>query len=274
MGTPSTSAPIWPTSTRPARTKVQLSKTFRPIPVSAPSPSSTTPTTTTFPTFHRPKKSTPPNSSRDDLEFWASLYAQHPVITQQRHEPAAALLSPPRTTNSKKGGPFVKIWQVLRKTHLKGGDGDRSGRFRFETLAPEETPTTTITTKISPSTNSFSVVVFFTVEEGEQKDHLQKTGSGSRNSKRWSLPPTLQLWCVESARNRNRMLFNQKELMGSFVPNSLSFHPDSNGHDVTAPLYIYETQTLGLDAVSQEGPMVLELKLQSTEGAIYADFFY
>ncbi|KAG0378210.1 Cysteine protease atg4b [Mortierella sp. AD032] len=70
------------------------------------------------------------------------------------------------------------------------------------------------------------------------------------------------------------MLFNQKELMGSFVPNSLSFRPDSNGQDVTAPLYIYETQTLGLDAVSQEGPMVLELKLQSTEGAIYADFFY
>ncbi|KAG0304793.1 Cysteine protease atg4b [Linnemannia gamsii] len=70
------------------------------------------------------------------------------------------------------------------------------------------------------------------------------------------------------------MLFNQKELMGSFVPNALSFHPDSNGHNVTAPLYIYETQTLGLDAVSQEGPMVLELKLQSTEGAIYSDFFY
>lgn len=70
------------------------------------------------------------------------------------------------------------------------------------------------------------------------------------------------------------MLFNQKELMGSFVPNALSFHPDSNGQDVTAPLYIYETQTLGLDAVSQEGPMVLELKLQSTEGAIYSDFFY
>ena len=62
--------------------------------------------------------------------------------------------------------------------------------------------------------------------------------------------------------------------MGSFVPNALSFHPDSNGHDVSAPLYIYETQTLGLDAVSQEGPMVLELKLQSTEGAIYSDFFY
>jgi hypothetical protein len=169
---------------------------------------------------------------------------------------------------------------VLRKTHLngerEGEQGDnRSGRFRFETLAPEETPTTTTATKISPSTSSFSVVIFFTVEEGEQKDKSQqKFGSGSRNSKRWSLPPTLQLWCVESARNRNRMLFNQKELMGSFVPNALSFHPDSNGHNVTAPLYIYETQTLGLDAVSQEGPMVLELKLQSTEGAIYSDFFY
>ncbi|KAF9125642.1 Cysteine protease atg4b [Mortierella sp. 14UC] len=256
--------------TRPARTKVQLSKTFRPAPVSAPSPTSaTTPTPTTFPTSRQSKKSAPPNS-RDDLEFWASLYAQHPVIIQQRHEPAA--LSPPRTTNSKKGGPFVKIWQVLRKTHLKG-EGNRSGCFRFETLAPEETPTTTTATKISPSTNSFSVVIFFTVEEGEQ-DSQQKAGSGSRNSKRWSLPPTLQLWCVESARNRNRMLFNQKELMGSFVPNSLSFRADSSGHDVTAPLYIYETQTLGLDAVSQEGPMVLELKLQSTEGAIYADFFY
>ncbi|KAF9907767.1 Cysteine protease atg4b [Linnemannia zychae] len=261
-----------PTTTRPARIKVQLSKTFRPAPVSASSlGSTTTPTTTTFPTSRQSKKSAPPNS-RDDLEFWASLYAQHTVITQQRHEPAA--LSPPRTTNSKKGGPFVKIWQVLRKTHLKK-EGNRSGRFRFETLAPEETPTTTTATKISPSTNSFSVVIFFTIEEGEQqKNGHQKIGSGSRNSKRWSLPPTLQLWCVESARNRNRMLFNQKELMGSFVPNSLSFDPDSNGHDVTAPLYIYETQTLGLDAVSQEGPMVLELKLQSTEGAIYADFFY
>ncbi|KAG0282576.1 Cysteine protease atg4b [Linnemannia gamsii] len=256
---------------RPARTKVQLSKPFRPAPVSASSPTSIAPPS------RQSIKSAPPNS-RDDLEFWASLYAQHPVITQQRHEPAA--LSPPRTTNKKGGGPFVKIWQVLRKTHLKGeGKGEQgdyySDRFRFETLAPEETPTTTTATKISPSTSSFSVVIFFTVEEGEQKDNNQKKfGSGSRNSKRWSLPPTLQLWCVESARNRNRMLFNQKELMGSFVPNALSFHPDSNGQDVTAPLYIYETQTLGLDAVSQEGPMVLELKLQSTEGAIYSDFFY
>ncbi|KAF9540727.1 Cysteine protease atg4b [Mortierella hygrophila] len=263
-----------PTATRPARTKVQLSKTFRPAPVSAPSPTSTAlPTFTPSSSTRKPIKSALPNS-RDDLEFWASLYAQHPVITQQRHEPAA--LSSPRTIN-KNCGPFVKIWQVLRKTHLKEGEerDDRSGRFRFETLAPEEIPTTTTATKISPSTSSFSVVIFFTVEEGEQKDSQQKKfGSGSRNSKRWSLPPTLQLWCVESARNRNRMLFNQKELMGSFVPNSLSFHPDSNGHDVSAPLYIYETQTLGLDAVSQEGPMVLELKLQSTEGAIYSDFFY
>ncbi|KAG0064188.1 Cysteine protease atg4b [Linnemannia elongata] len=265
-----------PTTTKPTRTKVQLSKTFRPAPVSASSPTSTAaPTFKPSSSNRQSIKSAPPNS-RDDLEFWASLYAQHPVITQQRHEPAA--LSPPRTTN-KKGGPFVKIWQVLRKTHLKGEgeEGDhRLDRFRFETLAPEETPTTTTATKISPSTNSFSVVIFFTVEEGEKKDgqQQQKFGSGSRNSKRWSLPPTLQLWCVESARNRNRMLFNQKELMGSFVPNALSFHPDSNGHDVSAPLYIYETQTLGLDAVSQEGPMVLELKLQSTEGAIYSDFFY
>ncbi|KAF9152584.1 Cysteine protease atg4b [Linnemannia schmuckeri] len=258
-------------TTAPPAGTGSLPTTTKPAPVSAPSPTSSAAPTFT-PSFSRhPVKSAPPNS-RDDLEFWASLYAQHPVITQQRHEPAA--LSPPRTTN-KKGGPFVKIWQVLRKTHLKERGGDRSDRFRFETLAPEETPTTTTATKISPSTSSFSVVIFFTVEEGEQRDNQQrKFGSGSRNSKRWSLPPTLQLWCVESARNRNRMLFNQKELMGSFVPNALSFHPDSNGHDVTAPLYIYETQTLGLDAVSQEGPMVLELKLQSTEGAIYSDFFY
>ncbi|KAF8930102.1 Cysteine protease atg4b [Haplosporangium gracile] len=259
-----------PTTTKPARTKVQLSKAFRSPPVPVPSQISTAAPTFTPSSSRQPIKSAPPNS-RDDLEFWASLYAQHPVITQQRHEPAA--LSPPRTTN-KKGGPFVKIWQVLRKTHLKKR-GDRSDHFRFETLAPEETPTTTTATKVSPSTSSFSVVIFFTVEEGEQKDNQQqKFGSGSRNSKRWLLPPTLQLWCVESARNRNRILFNQKELMGSFVPNALSFHPDSNGHDVTAPLYIYETQTLDLDAVSQEGPMVLELKLQSTEGAIYSDFFY
>ncbi|KAF9934488.1 Cysteine protease atg4b [Linnemannia zychae] len=256
---------------RPARTKIQLSKTIRPPPVSAPSSVSvSTASTRAFTPSRQTTKSVPPNS-RDDLEFWASLYAQHTVITQQRHEPAA--LSPPRTANSKKGGPFVKIWQVMRKTYLKG-EVNCPDRFRFETLAPEETPTTTTATKISPHTSSFSVVVFFTVEEGESKDGQQKTGSSSRNSKRWSLPPTLQLWCVESARNRNRMLFNQKELMGSFVPNALSFQPNSNGHDLTAPLYIYETQTLGLDAVSLEGPIVLELKLQSTEGAIYADFFY
>ncbi|KAF9083973.1 Cysteine protease atg4b [Mortierella sp. AD031] len=269
-GTESTQKAATTTTTaRPARTKIQLSKPSpRPPPVSAPFLSSTA---STFSPSRQPKKSAPPNS-RDDLEFWASLYAQHPVLTEQRHEPAA--LSPPRTIPSKKGGPFVKIWQVLRKTHLKREEGGRSGRFRFETLAPEETPTTTTATKISPNTSSFSVVIFFTVEEGEQKDSQQKTGSGSRNSKRWPMAPTLQLWCVESARNRNRMLFSQKELMGSFVPNALSFSPDSSGQDVTAPLYIYETRSLGLDAVSQEGPMVLELKLQSTEGAIYADFFY
>ncbi|KAG0293347.1 hypothetical protein BGZ98_002214, partial [Dissophora globulifera] len=288
--------------------------------------------------------------SRDDMEFWASLYAQHPVYSRQgprtdsalqytsfspSHSLAATPAIPPAKSNlfSKSSNKStnnssattsnrssVKVWQVLTKTdlsdhqYLTSSKSTRdqqqlaSSRFRFERL-PIKAPQTS--SPIPPSTSSsssssktttpvalsskgkpFSIVFFFTIESSSSTAvasskpkskslRSRQSSSSSSSSLSPSLAATTTLWYLETAYTVHKTLHEHMELMGTFLPNAAANTAPLNGGQET-PLYIYETQPLDFQQLSGGGrnggagndTIVLDLKLQSPEGGVYADFSY
>ncbi|KAF9347229.1 Cysteine protease atg4b [Mortierella sp. AD094] len=238
--------------------------------------------------------------SRGDIEFWASLYAQHSVYTRQAtkttsESPMSSSGAPSASNNNHysndhKGASTrapIKIWQVLTKTELDQHPGkhhrsrtkhESHESFQFERL-PIKAPTTASTataTALSSNGRPFSIVFFFTIETSANPvDSVEKSKSKSRSRSRSksssSQAAATTLWYFETAYTRLRTLHEHMELMGDFLPNGSN---PADGREVT-PIYIYETQKLNFEQPrDQDEAVVLDLKLQSPEGAVYAEFSY
>ncbi|KAF9427439.1 Cysteine protease atg4b [Entomortierella beljakovae] len=237
--------------------------------------------------------------SRGDIEFWASLYAQHKVYTRQVSKTAPESLNSnsPNSQSplSSNGNNYnhndktnnrapIKIWQVLTKTELdpqmdpniKSKSSKKNHEtFQFERL-PIKAPTASTATASALSSNGrpFSIVFFFTIEtlsnsaSAKSKDSRLKK---SKKSKSNSHEAPTTLWYLETAYTRLSTLHEHMELMGDFISNGSN---PTNGREVT-PIYIYETEKLSFEQPKdQDAPVVLDLKLQSPEGAVYAEFSY
>ncbi|KAF9157894.1 Cysteine protease atg4b [Mortierella sp. AD011] len=250
-------------------------------------------TSTTVSTSRKRKNS----HSRGDIEFWASLYAQHNVYTRQAtkttsESPMSSEVSTSNSnhySNNHKGPSTrapIKIWQVLTKTELDQHPGkhhrsrtkhENHESFQFERL-PIKAPTASTATATALSSNGrpFSIVFFFTIEASANPVDsgtwsISKTRSRSRSKSSSSHAVPTTLWYYETAYTRLKTLHEHMELMGDFLPNGSN---PSEGREVT-PIYIYETQKLNFEQPrDQDAAVVLDLKLQSPEGAVYAEFSY
>ncbi|KAF9206435.1 Cysteine protease atg4a [Haplosporangium sp. Z 27] len=239
--------------------------------------------------------------SRGDIEFWASLYAQHRVYTRRttktdldsqipNSSSSTSLLfsETPSALNSNYSNNQgvrapIKIWQVLTKTeidpipdkrHRSKTKHENQTSFQFERL-PIKAPSASTATATALSSNGrpFSIVFFFTIEASVAPTAKPKEKSKSKSKSKNSSPQVAAttLWYVETAYTRLTTLHEHMELMGDFLPNGAS---RSDGRDVT-PIYIYETQKLNFEQPrDQDAAVVLDLKLQSPEGAVYAEFSY
>ncbi|KAG0007891.1 Cysteine protease atg4b, partial [Entomortierella chlamydospora] len=237
--------------------------------------------------------------SRGDIEFWASLYAQHNVYTRQATKTtsespmssseASSASNNNHYSNNHKGSSTrapIKIWQVLTKTELDQHPGkhhrsrtkhESHESFQFERL-PIKAPTASTATATALSSNGrpFSIVFFFTIEASANPmdsgtRSISKTRSRSRSKSSSSHAAPTTLWYYETAYTRLKTLHEHMELMGDFLPNGSN---PSEGREVT-PIYIYETQKLNFEQPrDQDAAVVLDLKLQSPEGAVYAEFSY
>ncbi|KAG0357577.1 hypothetical protein BGZ54_000278 [Gamsiella multidivaricata] len=231
--------------------------------------------------------------SRDDIEFWASLYAQHPVYTRKTSarypDLSSSLALSAAKDHTKNSRVSVKIWQVLTKTDL--GDHPRRkhhdhhsslvghqlrdmDHIQFERL-PIKAPQSPATAALSSSGRPFSIVFFFTVEPTAAPARRPKSSSRTHSSEPMPVPTPITLWYLETAFTRVRTVHEHMEAMGSFLPNNGVHSGRTNGQKATPPLYIYETQTLDFKQPKDGGDtVVLDLKLQSPEGIVYAEFSY
>ncbi|KAG0231193.1 Cysteine protease atg4c [Mortierella sp. GBA43] len=235
--------------------------------------------------------------SRSDVEFWASLYAQHPVYTRQGSDDNSDAPSPTPFSPTIKGqySTQVKIWQVLTKTDLpdhhhhsnssssspKKHGRRREHRFQFERL-PIKAPQSS-KTALSSNGQPFSIVFFFTIECPAPPAPKQKFRSSSSRSKATATiaPPAepTTLWYQETAFTRVKTAHERTELMGTFLPNGASTttanQQESSSTPSTSPLYIYETQKLDIEQPKdEEDTLLLDLKLMGSEGSVYAEFSY
>ncbi|KAK3809978.1 MAG: hypothetical protein J3Q66DRAFT_373037 [Benniella sp.] len=202
--------------------------------------------------------------SKEDISFWSALYSQLPIHTRQDYGSSSdAVSAAPIVPSSQDTGKChrpIKIWQVLTKTVLPDMDTgtttdmDMSGNllrqpmprqdprqqppFHFERL-PIKVQTSA--SSLSPDGRPFSIVFFFTVE---------------------STPTTL--WYLDSAFTQSSTLHEHMELMGTFQPN------DPND---PMPFYVYETHTFSIAQPVHEDTM-LDIRVQSPSGTIYAEFSY
>ncbi|KAI1302675.1 Cysteine protease atg4c [Mortierella claussenii] len=257
------------------------------------------------------KKKASHSYSGDDVEFWASLYAQHPVYTrhavsdlpQSSPYPSTApflnqqALQPTSKSISSSKVP-VKVWQVLTKVDLDSSqtrqrrskskpksfseaDQNHHGAFHFERLPIKAPVASTIPTATALSSNGkpFTIVFFFTIEStlitAAEQDPVSK-------SQYHTYPPLTPmnsspttLWYLETAFTRSKTLHEHMELMGDFVPNE-SMAAGGQMQGSVPPLYIYETETLDFGQLGGDVGLglVLDLKLQSPQGVVYAEFSY
>ncbi|KAF9110075.1 Cysteine protease atg4b [Mortierella sp. AM989] len=242
--------------------------------------------------------------SRGDIEFWASLYAQHKVYTRQALKTTDESVDssfPSASSPLSSGVPSavetnhynnnhensirapIKIWQVLTKTELehhpdkhirRKTKSDSYETFQFERL-PIKAPNSSTATATALSSNGrpFSIVFFFTIETLVSPATKTKERFRSRSRSKSKIPQeaATTLWYLETAYTGLRTLHEHMELMGDFMPNGSN---PTDGGEVT-PIYIYETQKMNFEQPrDQDEAVVLDLKLQSPEGSLYAEFSY
>ncbi|KAF9580213.1 Cysteine protease atg4b [Lunasporangiospora selenospora] len=208
----------------------------------------------------------------DDVEFWSSLYWQHPVHSRQSHEsgspenravspsPTLTAFSISRGTRTTDSHARIKVWQVLTKTEtapapdspeslaqslphpafsgpsrrLQQGQSSRS--FRFERL-PIRVPHSSAAA-FSPDGQPFSLVFFFTVETTDPSvNRRTKPSSPALSPSHASTTHPVTLWYLESVFTRSRTTHEHMELMGTFTP--------SDPQDPSS-FYIYETHILNI----------------------------
>ncbi|KAF9562616.1 Cysteine protease atg4a [Mortierella alpina] len=200
---------------------------------------------------------------RDNIEFWASLYAQHPVYSQQ--DPTSSLslsladisssaIAALGYRNSLKQEQ-IKVLQVLIKADLPTGDaesGPGSTRPQFARLS-NNTSLCSAPFVLARQAGSFSVVLFFAVKKADSR--TEETAQ--------------TLWLHASSIAGTRTAHEHRELMGSFAVS-----PASLGSDGVAPFYIYETESLDFNQLRDEMMMVLNLRIYNHKGKILSELSY
>ncbi|KAG0258052.1 Cysteine protease atg4b [Mortierella polycephala] len=202
---------------------------------------------------------------RDNIEFWASLYAQHPVHTLQKSttesSPSATDFTSATGKHKNRRGP-INVLQILTKT-----DTEHPDHCQFRRL-PVKTSRTSASTVLALPSGPFSIVLFFTV------DDLSSPGLYPPLQRHTSSLPTTTLWYSTSAYTRSKTVQEQRELMGSFLPNHSDPSSQTVNSEAVAPFYIYETQVIGTDMVRGEDALVLNMRLSSPEGVVYSELSY
>ncbi|KAG0207987.1 Cysteine protease atg4b [Mortierella sp. GBA30] len=212
-------------------------------------------------------KNTDEHVFRDDVEFWASLYAQHPVSSQQDSSVSPPSPQTPREHNRSRDQGQIKILQVLTKVDLEESEGiskesHGSGRFQFDRLSNNTSRHSSSSTATLHCPKPFSVVLFFTVEE------LVAPSENAR--KHLSTSSTKILWLFTSAIFGTSTVLECTELMGSFSPSHLN-----HVREGVAPFYIYETRTLDLRrSLKDRSVRVLDLIIFNPEGTVHAELSY
>ncbi|KAF9924642.1 hypothetical protein BGZ67_009159 [Mortierella alpina] len=225
---------------------------------------STTPTAPTAPTtLVRDMVTADEHHSRDTVEFWASLYAQHPVYSQQ--DPTSSLslsladisssaIAALGYRNSLKQEQ-IKVLQVLIKADLttsEAASGPGSTRPQFARLS-NNTSESSASFALASQAGSFSVVLFFAVKKADSR--TEETAQ--------------TLWLHASSIAGTRTAHEHRELMGSFAVS-----PANLGSNGVAPFYIYETETLDYNQLRDERIMVLNLRIYNHKGKILSELAY
>jgi len=247
-------------------------------------------------TTHLPQRKA--SYSRSDVEFWASLYAQHPVYTRQGSDNSSDLPLPTTTFSPSSRNQChaqVKIWQVLTKTDLpdhrhstasSSSSSKRHGRrhenrFQFERLPIKAPQSSSKTATLSSNGQPFSIVFFFTIESTAPAVSKPKSKSKSSSRSKAAPPEPTTLWYQETAFTRVRTTHERTELMGTFFPNGTSTATEGqqgsspSSPPTSSPLYIYETQKLDIEHPrDDDDTLLLDLKLMGPEGSVYAEFSY
>ncbi|KAF9291655.1 Cysteine protease atg4a [Mortierella alpina] len=225
---------------------------------------STTPTTPTAPTTPtRDMMTADEHHARDNIEFWASLYAQHPVYSQQ--DPTSSLslslvdisssaIAALGYRNSLKQEQ-IKVLQVLIKADLptnEAASSPGSTRPQFALLS-NNTSHRSASFVLARQAGSFSVVLFFAVKKADSRTE-----------------DTAQtLWLHASSIAGTKTAHEHRELMGSFAVSPINL-----GSDGVAPFYIYETELLDYNQLRDERMMVLNLKMYNHKGKILSELSY
>ncbi|KAF9180780.1 Cysteine protease atg4b [Haplosporangium sp. Z 767] len=195
---------------------------------------------------------------RDNIEFWASLYAQHPVHTLQKPttepSPSATDFTSTTVKHKSRRGP-INVLQILTKT-----DTEHPNHCQFRRL-PVKTSRASASTVLALPSGPFSIVLFFTVDDPP--------------SQRPTSPlSTTTLWYSTSTYTRSKTVQEQRELMGSFLSNHSDPSSQTVNNEVVAPFYIYETQIIRTDMVHDDEALVLNMRLSSPEGVVYSELSY
>ncbi|CAO3566905.1 unnamed protein product [Mortierella alpina] len=226
--------------------------------------SSTTPTTpTALTTPDSDMITADEHYSRDDIEFWASLYAQHPVYSQQ--DPTSSLSLSLADISSSAIAALgyrndlkqeqIKVLHVLIKADLStsaAASSPGSTHPQFARLS-NNTSQGSASFALARQAGSFSVVLFFAVKKADSR-----TEESAQT-----------LWLHASSIAGTRTAHEHRELMGSFAVS-----PTHLGRDGIAPFYIYETESFDYNQLRDESMMVLSLRIYNHKGKILSELSY